>query len=169
MTRFTFHKRNIAIISGIGICAAIIVVFLYLPLAMAIRKNGLECNSLTQQLNAARTNLGVFKSAGAGKKLIREQDISSVIDVIVQEGRRNLLDFKSISQEEILAIEEKHLILPVRIDLEGDYIQLGLFFGALENIKDALVTVEEFRIRQDERILPQISAAVGLNIHLTKN
>lgn len=169
MTRWTFHKRNIAIISCIGIPAAIIVVFLYLPLAMAMRKNGLECNSLTQQLNASRTNLGVFKSAGAGKKLIREQEISSVIEAIAMEGRRNLLDFKSISQEEIVAAEEKHLILPVRIDLEGDYIQLGLFFGALENIKDALVTVEEFRIRQDERILPKISAAVVLDIHLTKN
>lgn len=169
MTRWTFHKRNIAIISCIGIPAAIIVVFLYLPLAMSIRKNGLECNSLTQQLNAARTNLGVFESAGAGKKLIKEQDISSVIDAIAQEGRRNLLDFKSISQGEIRAIEENHLVLPCTIEIEGDYKQLGIFFGALENVKDALVTVEEFRIRRDERILPKISAAAVLNIHLTKS
>lgn len=168
MMPFVLHKRNAAIISGIIACVSAIIVFFYLPLAGKIRKNGLECNMLVRQLEAARMDLGAFQGAGAGKKLVNEQGISSVIDAIAREGRNNLLDFKSISQGEILPAEEGHLVLPVKIEIEGDYRQLGLFFGALENIKDALVSVEEFSIRRDERALPKISASVALIIHLTK-
>ena len=168
MMQFALSKRNIAIISGIGICVFSAAVFLFFPLARAIRKNAIECNSLTDQLNVARTNLKAFQETGVSKRLIQEQEISSVIDTIAREGRSRLLNFKSISQEEIRPVEENHLVLPVNIDLEGDYKQLGLFFGALDNIKDAIVTVEEFQIIRDEKILPKISATVVLNIHLAK-
>lgn len=169
MTQFAFRKKNTAIVSGIAIAAAIVIAFVYLPLISEIRRRSVEYNSLTHQLSAARINLGSFKGMEAGKRLIQEREISSVIDAIAAEGRRHLLDFRAISQEELRHIEENHLILPVKIEMEGDYRQLGLFFGALENIKGAVVTAEEFRIWRDERILPKISAAVVLNIHLSKD
>jgi Tfp pilus assembly protein PilO len=162
------HKRNIAVISAISGCFLAMLIFLYLPLGRAIRTNGLERDTLVRQLSEAGANLGVFKGAQVSKKLIRERDISSVIDAIAREGRNNLLDFKSISQGEMRPDEDNYPVLPVTIEIEGDYRQIGAFLGALENIKDTIVTAREFTLRRDDRILPKISAAVVLNIHLTK-
>lgn len=169
MIQFALCKRNIAVIAGVSACAAVIAVFLYLPLAREIRKDSSEWRSLNQLLSAAGTYLSVFQGASSGKNLIREEGISSVIDRIAQEGRNNSLDFKSISQDNIKDAAQNHRVLPVVIEIEGEYKQLGIFLGALENIKDALVSVEDFSIRGDERILPKISASLVLNIHLTKD
>lgn len=168
MRQFALNKRTMVIMAGIAACMALMVVFLYLPLSRSIRKAGLEWRGLNQLLSSAGAHLSVFQGTSAGKRLIREEGISSVIDRIAQEGRNNLLDFKSISQDNINDAGQNHRILPVVIKMEGEYKQLGVFLGALENIKDSLVSVEEFSITGDERILPKVSVSIVLNIHLTK-
>lgn len=168
MRRFAFQKRSMVIIAGMSACVLIIAVFLYLPLVRAISKEGSEWRNLNQVLNEAGENLSVFRGASGGKKIIAEDGISSVIDIIVREGKNNILDFKSIIQENIRNIDGNRRILPVAIEMEGDYKQAGIFFGALENIKDALVTVERFSIKGDEKTRPRVSVSIVLNIHLTK-
>lgn len=169
MRQFALNKRTMVVMAGIAACMVLMAVFLYLPLSRSIRKAGLEWRGLNQLLSSAEAHLSVFQGASAGKRLIREEGISSVIDRIAQEGRNNLLDFKSIRQDNIRDVALNHQVLPVVIEIEGEYKQLGIFLGALENIKDSLVSVEEFSITGGEKILPKVSASIALNIHLTKD
>lgn len=161
------NKKNLFIV--LSIIIFLLIIFLYLPLAGTIRKKSLEWDSLKSQLNTAQINLQAIQKNGAGKKLIRQQEASGVLDTITQEGRNLCLNFKSINQKEIRNIENKYAILSVEMEIEGGYEELGRFFGVLEDIENSIVTIESFKIWRDEKILPKISVSLLLNLYLTQD
>ncbi|MDP3804528.1 MAG: type 4a pilus biogenesis protein PilO [Candidatus Omnitrophota bacterium] len=162
------NKRNALILSITGIILFILTAFLYLPLAKEIRVKSYEWNSLRSQLAAAHANLSAAGKESVTKRLIRREDVSSVIDGITKEGRNLRLNFKSISQKEIIDTEDGYLVLPVQMEIEGDYERLGRFFGVLENLEGSIVRVKDFEIRRDDKILPKVSASLAINLYLVK-
>lgn len=168
MLKIELNKKNLTVISAVVVFLFILTVFFYLPLLGEIRRKALERGALNNQLTIAGANLDTLRKANVSKKLISRQEVSSVIDNITREGRALLLNFKSMSQKEIISAPDNHAILPVEMEIEGDYKQLGLFFGALENIKDAIITVDSFRITGDEKASPKVSAALTVNMHLAQ-
>lgn len=169
MLKIELNKRNIAIISSIIIFLFILILFLYLPVSREVKKKTLEWNSLKSRLTADQDNLKVIKEARVDKKLIQEQDISFVVDVITKEGRRLPLNFKSITQGKLKHDENNQPVLPVQMDIEGGYEQLGRFFGVLENIKDSVITVENFSLKCNDRFSPNIYTSLLINIYLAQD
>lgn len=168
MSAIELNKRNALILSIIVIILFISTGFLYLPLAKEIRVKSYEWNSLRRNLSAAHADLLAAGKESVTKRLIRREDCASVIDGITKEGRNLRLNFKSISQKEIKDTEDRYLVLPVQMEVEGDYERLGRFFGALENLESSIVRVENFEIRRDDKILPKVSASLAINIYLAK-
>lgn len=161
------NKKNSFIILSIVIF--LLIIFLYLPLARTIRKKSLEWNTFKGQLNSAQINLQVIQKSGTNKKLIRQQEASGVLNAITQEGRNLRLNFKSLNQKEIRGIENKYAILPVEMEIEGGYEELGHFLGALEGLESSIVTIESFKIWRDDKILPKISASLVVKLYLVQD
>lgn len=168
MTKLELNKRNLTIISSAAIFLISLVVFLYLPLAGEIRKKGLEWNSLQDQLGVLQAKLRTIERSDVNKRLLRQSEVSALIDTMTKQGKALLINFKSLTQKEIKTIKEGCAVLPIQMELEGGYEQLGRFLGVLENLKDAIVTLEGFDIRGDDKTLPKISASLTVNIYLTK-
>lgn len=168
MSAIELNKRNALILSIIVIILFISTGFLYLPLAKEIRVKSYEWNSLRRNLSAAHADLLAAGKESVTKRLIRREDCASVIDGITKEGRGLRLNFKSISQKEIRDTEDRYSVLPVEMEIEGDYERLGRFFGALENLEGSIARVEKFEIRRDDKILPKVSASLAINIYLAK-
>ncbi len=161
-------KKNIMALAGIVVGVLVIISLLYLPPKKAITKDTLEYKSLQAQLSLGYQNLNIFQRNGVTKKLVSQKEIASVIDAITKEGRKLLLNFKSMSRQELIEADASYSLLPVQIAVEGDYKQLGLFLGALEALNGVLISVDSFQIVRDERIFPKLLFSLTLHIYLTK-
>lgn len=147
--------------------SVLISAFLCISLLKAIRVKSFEWNNLKSRLSAAQVELKACKECVIIKKFTRRQDVSSIIDDITREGRALKINFRSISQKEIIDAKEGYLVLPVQMEIEGGYEQIGRYLGALEN-KDSIVTVEGLEIERDKKILPKVPASLDINIYLEK-
>lgn len=163
-------KRNNFAIAVLGAAVFFITIaaFLFLPFIRQIRGKGVEYKSLSQQLDSGYKYLEFFQRNGAGKKLIAQADTASLIDTIAKEGRKYMLILKTISQKDPIGLGNTYAILPLEMEIEADFKQLGLFFQALEANSDAFVSVNKFTIRYDEKITPKLSVSLTLHIYFSK-
>lgn len=161
------NKKNLGILSGIAVFLFLIFTFIYFPLLKEIRKRDSLWKSLKEQLKTA-DNLRDFQKAGINKRFISQKELSLALDKITERGKSRLFNFKSITQGEIKTLND-HRVLPVEMELEADYKQLGLFFTDLENMQDMLVTVENLQVNSDEKLLPKILCSLTLNIYIAQD
>lgn len=167
MIPMLLNKKNLSIASGTAVFLFMLFGFIYFPLLKEIRKKDSLWKGLKEQLKTAE-NLRDFQKAGIHKRFVSQKELGLVLDKITEAAKSRSLNFKSISQQEIKALDG-YRVLPVEMELEADYKQLGFFLGDLENLQDALVTVENFRLSSDERLLPEILCSLTLNIYITRD
>jgi len=160
---FREKKKIIFIPAGI---VSIIIMFLYFPLAGKITKKNKELSGLNVQLKSVNENLRIIQGLKVNKRLIKEEDTSLVIDTISKQCRSQFLELKSITQKE-KNIKDGYSLLPVYLEMEGEFKQIGLFLSFLREFEDALITVENLQIKRADMPLPKIAGVVTLAIYLS--
>ena len=158
------EKKKILFISA-GV-VSIIIVFLYFPLAGKITKKNKELSGLNVQLKSVNENLRIIQGLKVNKRLIKEEDTSLVIDTISKQCRSHSLELKSITQKE-KNIKDGYSLLPVYLEMEGEFKQIGLFLSFLREFEGALITVENLQIKRADMPLPKIAGVVTLAIYLS--
>lgn len=161
------NKKRLSIILAIAVFLFLLFTFTYFPLLKEIRGRGSLWKNLKEQLRTAE-NLRDFQKSGIHKRLVSQKELVLVLDKITEAAKSRSLNFKSISQQEIKA-SDGYRVLPLEMELDADYKQLGLFLGDLENLQDALVTVENCQASSDEKLLPRILCSLTLNIYITQD
>ncbi|OGX23940.1 MAG: hypothetical protein A3J51_03815 [Omnitrophica WOR_2 bacterium RIFCSPHIGHO2_02_FULL_45_21] len=167
MIPLKLNKKNLRIVLRIAVFLFLLFGFIYFPLLKEIRKSDSLCKSLKEQLKTAE-NLRDFQKAGIHKRFVSQKELALTLDKITEAAKSRSLNFISISQQEIKALDG-YRVLPVEMELDAGYKQLGLFWGDLENLQDVLVTVENFQASSDEKLLPKILCSLTLNIYITQN
>ncbi|HBU08929.1 MAG: hypothetical protein A2Y42_03445 [Omnitrophica WOR_2 bacterium GWB2_45_9] len=160
---FREKKKIIFIPAGI---VSIIIMFLYFPLAGKITKKNKELSGLNVQLKSVNENLRIIQGLKVNKRLIKEEDTSLVIDTISKQCRSHSLELKSITQKE-KNIKDGYSLLPVYLEMEGEFKQIGLFLSFLREFEGALITVENLQIKRADMPLPKIAGVVTLAIYLS--
>lgn len=160
-------KKNIWMLFAVLVSA--VILFGYLPLLSEIRKKNQELGGLTGQLSAAASELNGLSADTDGKKITKEAEASVLADRITRQAKACLLDIKSASQKEIRAVEDGYLLLPLHLEAEAKFEQLGVFLGSLDGLEDGLVGVDSFQILGEERLGPKVSAFLSLNLYLQKD
>ena len=160
---FREKKKIIFIPAGI---VSIIIMFLYFPLAGKITKKNKELSGLNVQLKSVNENLRIIQGLKVNKRLIKEEDTSLVIDTISKQCRSHSLELKSITQKE-KNIKDGYSLLPVYLEMEGEFKQIGLFLSFLREFEGALITVDNLQIRSADLPLPKIAGLVTLAIYLS--
>ena len=160
---FREKKKIIFIPAGI---VSIIIMFLYFPLAGKITKKNKELSGLNVQLKSVNENLRIIQELKVNKRLIKEEDASLVIDTISKQCRSHSLELKSITQKE-KNIKDGYSVLPVYLEVEGEFKQIGLFLSFLREFEGALITVENLQIKRADMPLPKIAGVVTLAIYLS--
>ena len=166
MIQFNLGKKNLTVSSGAIALFFAIFIFVYFPALKEIRKKNVLWKSLSEQLKTVE-GLRDFQKTGISKRLISHEELSLVLDKITERAKARFINFKSITQEQIMVLNG-YRVLPVKMELEGDYKQLGLFIGDLENLQDALVTVENFQANSGENALSRILCFLTLNIYIAQ-
>ena len=160
---FREKKKIIFIPAGIVI---LIILFLYFPLAGKIAKKNKELAGLNTQLKSVSENLRAIQELKVNKRLIKEEDASLVIDTITKQCQSHSLELKSITRKE-KNIKDGYSLLPVYLEMEGEFKQVGLFLGFLREFEGALITIENLEIRRADMPLPKIAGVVTLAIYLS--
>ena len=118
------------------------------------------------QLKSVNENLRIIQGLKVNKRLIKEEDTSLVIDTISKQCRSHSLELKSITQKE-KNIKDGYSLLPVYLEMEGEFKQIGLFLSFLREFEGALITVENLQIKRADMPLPKIAGVVTLAIYLS--
>ncbi|UCD54788.1 MAG: type 4a pilus biogenesis protein PilO [Candidatus Omnitrophota bacterium] len=155
--------------------AVLIVVFavyfvFYAPLMRKLRTDYLECRELE---NKALKYRNVIRSAGeiyGERTLLTERDISQAIDELAQYGRWKGVNFVSMNPYKIEEDKvSQYKILPVKMQIESSYQQLGIFLGSLDDLEKSLIKVKSFNIVPGKEDLDKVVADLVIDMYFSGN
>jgi len=169
MGKIELDKRQVAIIGGAAfvVVVFILIVFVYRPLGGKIHSMREGLRITEQELANARNIVGAKDRGERKGHLLALEEVSLAIDEMTKTGRALRINFISISPKEIVQLEDaRYPVLPIHMDLEAEYRDIGLFLGALEGLTESLVTVRSFSIGKDEEILPLVKSKMVVDMYL---
>jgi Tfp pilus assembly protein PilO len=118
-----------------------------MPLMKELRKHYLECKSLEADVLDARNVITLVDKTYAERVLIKEKDISQAIDKLTRHGKLEGINFISINPKEIRKkADSRYKILPIEMEIESGYEQLGAFLGSLDDLEKGLIKVKSLYV-----------------------
>jgi Tfp pilus assembly protein PilO len=166
ISSFWLDKKRMIMIAG-GVLAVFVLCLLMAPLVSKVRRVGREVKALEEEMAAARQAIkseGKFRPTG---KLLTRRKVSLAIDEITKAGAAKNVSFLSISPQPIITPKgSKYPALPIKMDLQCAYHDLGAFLGALEKLEESIVTVKSLEIGTDSESLPQLETVLVVEVHL---
>lgn len=164
-------ERLIMVIGAIAvICTLGIYLVFYLPLMKGLKAKYSEYKATENDLFECRNIIEPAERVGRERALTAEEDISRAIDELTSYGRLRGINFISISPKEI--IEEKDLrykVLPIEIEIESTYNELGAFLGSVDELEKGLFKVKSFEIAADKKDASRLITDLVVNIYLSKD
>lgn len=169
------QERLVIIIAGAIVVIVLAAYFIfYAPLIRNLMADRLKCMSKEFGLLECRN---IIESAGktAGERvLISEEDISLAIKALTEHGglakhdKLKGIDFISISPKEIKEGKDaQYKILPVEMEIESTYEELGVFLGSLDDLEKALVKVKSFDITPNKEDSSRLTTDLAVEIYLS--
>lgn len=165
-TNFEMDKKTLILIAGM--VAAGLVIFLVIgPLFGKACKAAEELKALDSELADVREALEKGKTIDRKGHLLTRAEVSRAIDEITKVGASLNIDFLLTSPQPIQRPQgRKNPVLPIRMEIQSKYKDLGFFLGSLENLKESVLTVREFSIVRKEKILPKVYTYLVVEIYL---
>lgn len=163
------RRRKVVVTAG-GAAAglAVFCVVFIAPLPAKVRAYQRDLATLEQELTAAREVIVAARGLERTCHLLRRKEVSTAIDEITKAGKAFDIAFASISPQEVeTAPEVSCRRMPIHMELEAGYKELGAFLGALENLRESVVTVRRFSIRREETVLPRVKSELSVDVYLT--
>ena len=136
-------------IAGIAVSLAAFLgwyFFIYGPFVKELNAARKSYQALTKELSWARqvTSSGQMPEIKEGP--VSTADISLAIDELTKDGKRQGIDFISITPGQIRPKDEVYQIVPLEIESESTYEDLGTFLGSLDELAKSMVVVESLSI-----------------------
>ncbi|HQP10028.1 MAG TPA: type 4a pilus biogenesis protein PilO [Candidatus Omnitrophota bacterium] len=150
--------------------AVLVVAVSYLfmgPLVGKVRRLGSDVRALDDEMKAARQALQSEKKFQQTGELLMRRQISLAINEITQTGAAQKINFLSINPQPIARPKgAKYPLLPIRMDLQSEYRDLGSFLGSLEKLQQSIVAIRSFEIYAAPDILPKIETNLVVEVYL---
>ncbi|GEM_PF-4819536 len=165
-------KRTILTAGGVLLAAVVgLYVVFYAPLAGKLHQAALRCVALEKEAVVVRSAAVSLKGSGGtssgGRRLLSENEISSAIDELTKAGKAHRVRFSSLTPRDASTdTGSGYRTLPVEIEAESGYKELGIFLGDLENLPKGLVTVESFDLTPDSRNPSIFKTRLSLDLYL---
>lgn len=152
--------KLIKIIAGaVAIVAIGTYLFLYQPLISKLKKQYLECKTIESEANQAQDAIAALKKRDK-KTILNEADVSIAIDELTRLAKSKGVNIISTTPKQIKEKEASHKILPIEMEIESTYEDLGIFLGSLDRLEKCVVTIESLNI------VPEKAGALNLKTKL---
>ena len=171
MNFFKLNKKQIRrLITGVIIFAGCLAVFLiFQPLVAKRTKITSNVALLEEQFESVNDFLKFKDGLKSRGKLVTLAEVSGALDAVTKLGMKFKVDFLSMSQQPVAAPAAGDLpcrYLPVTINVQAQYEDLGKFLSALGNIKDGVIAVSSLRVWREDEILPLIKGEINLQLYI---
>lgn len=151
-----------------GVSAAVIfgLAFIY-PLLGKIQAVRSEWEAVDQKLENARRMIRLGEKIPAQGRLLKREEISLAIDEITKKGKAVNINFISMIPQKIGPAQAPgYQQLPIRMELESEYKNLGMFIHALGDMEEAVAIVHQFKLSRDEETPSLVKADMTINLLL---
>lgn len=166
---FTRKKLIIAASLVVVIVAFGVYLFVYMPLMKELKKQYLECKSIEADVLDARNIIESVGKTYGERVLMTEESVSGAINELTNRGKLEGIDFVSISPQEIKKeAGSQYKTLPIKMEIESTYEQLGGFLGSLDELEKGLVKVKGFNIVPDEKDPSKLMTDLVADMYLSE-
>jgi Tfp pilus assembly protein PilO len=165
----TKGRLIIVISTGLAIIALGLYLFLYSPLINKLRRAHSECRRLETEVLKAREAIASLRTKAPKGKLITEEDVSWAIEDLTKNGKLAKVNFISITPKQTEEAKQStaYKILPIEIEMESAYEDLGIFLGLLDELESCIVTVINFNITPAEKGATKVKTKMVVNMYLS--
>jgi len=102
------------------------------------------------------------------KTLVTGQDNSLAIGEMAKKGKASGINFVSITPREIREEGPFYKVMPIEVETESTYEQLGLFLGLLDELDKSLVTLEACTVTPHTKDGWVLKSSLVLNMYIAK-
>lgn len=160
-------NRTLAASAAIACVAlAALYLFIYQPLLKKIRVKAAECHLLEPQVLQARKNVSILAIKGREKNFIGPEEIASAIEELTQRGRAKGVTFLSFTPRQIEKKGAGYQVLPIDMEIESQYRDIGNFIGGLDTLDKCLATVRNFYITPLSDKTDKVKTRLTVNLYL---
>jgi len=163
----TKERLIIVIVGGIAIVAIGVYLFLYHPIIYKLKASHQDCRAIETETSQAREAIANLDSVSIKKALMTEGDVSIAIDELTAKGRLKGIDFVSMVPDQVeqsQGVECKKL--PIEIEIESTYEELGVFLGSLDEMEKSIVTVRNLIVTPDKKKSATLNTKLVLDMYL---
>lgn len=140
---------------------------LYMPSCMAIRRDSRRCASLKAEMDQTQGLLDLVRR-GEIRPLPSQETLPELLKQVHVQAKKFQVGILSISPGRSDAADPSQpILLPVELQVEGEYRAIGQFLGALRGEPSlGMVTVRRFQMDRDEHLLPRLRAQLSIELAL---
>lgn len=162
------RKKLIIFISlAIGVIVLLASFIFYTPLTRDLKTKYLECRQIESQVADAYNIINSAKKLYKTAVLTNESEISQALDELTKHCSSIGINVHSIKPDEIKDSQAGYKVLPIYLQAESGYGELGEFLGALERSEKGLVKLRSFNLAVNKENKTKINAALSLDIYLS--
>lgn len=162
-------REKLIIVLSAAIVAVVtgIYLFLYMPLVKRLRTNLIECRTCENEVRDARNLIEMAGEFYTERVLITEEGISQAIDELTSRGKSEGINFISINPGEVKKMKDlQYEILPIQMEIESTYEQLGVFLGSLDDLNKGIFKVKGFSIVSSEKDPQRLITDLVVDLYL---
>jgi len=170
MEKIEITKEKLMTLVPIAVLIAVIGVFLtfYIPLIQRSRELHIQCKSIEEKERKTKNVIKFASVISSRRVLMTEEDVSYATDELTRLGKERGVDFISIRPGEMQKDESaEYKILPVELQLESTYKQLGMFLGSLDDVEKSLITVKSFNVVPDPENTSRLMTDLVVDVYLS--
>jgi len=143
---------------------------LYAPLVRKLKTGLTQCAALEKEVAQARAGIASLKDLdpeGPRLELLAESEIPSAIDELTKAAQAKKIKFVTLTPGQAPEPSGSSFrVLPIEIEAESGYTELGTFLGAIERLPKGLFTVKGFEIFPDPRNPALLKSRLSLALYL---
>jgi len=149
--------------------AAIVIIgtylFLYRPLIGKLKVQHLKCRTIESETEQAREAAATLQKKDK-KTILNEADVSAAIDELTRLAKSKDINLISTTPLQIKGKEDLYKILPIEVEIESVYEDLGVFLGSLDKLEKSLATIDSFGVVPDKEKPLNLRTKLVINIYL---
>lgn len=150
--------------------AAALLLLVYLPPVLELKKLGREWNRLRIEGRDSREMLDRFYRSGSAG-LPESDDLPLILEKLHQKALQQQVEIRSVTPGSARPAESEGLVaFPVELQLQGEYGSLGRFLSELKDVSElGAVKFRRLTISRDEAQLPVLRAVLSIEISVSQS
>ncbi len=161
------RQPKLSLIAG-GLALLLLCWGVYIPPLMAIRRIGTRWSGLKSEMNETRRLTDLVRR-GEMRLLPGQQDLQELLKELHVQARECQVKILEITPGKADSADPgKPALLPVQLQLEGNYRAIGEFLGRFRKEPSlGVIIVRTLRLNREEQLMPRLRVQLSIEIALS--